>query len=352
VASQSSVKREILSQPEVWAATWRGLQDSRDRLGALLFSQCWDAVFFAGCGSTHYLALAAANLHQQMTGQRTRAFPSSEMTLFPAAAYPDIGLQTNLLVALSRSGETTETLRAVEQHHERQMPVLAITTEGDSSLARQSEAVFVAEAAREESVPQTRSFTAMYLATQFVAGLVADDKAFLAALERLPSEGQEVLERSREPVAEVGGMGWQRIIFLGSGPYYGLACEGMLKATEMGLDWAEAYHFYEFRHGPISLVDDSTLVVGLLSDTGTEDEQAVLREVRELGGQTLAIGERSRGTDATAYAVPLETGLSELARAPLYVLPLQLLAYQRAQARGIDPDRPRHLQKAVVLAGA
>jgi glucosamine--fructose-6-phosphate aminotransferase (isomerizing) len=126
----------------------------------------------------------------------------------------------------------------------------------------------------------------------------------------------------------------------------------MLKATEMGLDWAEAYHFYEFRHGPISLVDDSTLVVGLLSDTGTEDEQAVLREVRELGGQTLAIGERSRGTDATAYAVPLETGLSELARAPLYVLPLQLLAYQRAQARGIDPDRPRHLQKAVVLAGA
>ena len=352
MANQSSVEHEILSQPEVWAATWQHLQESRDRLGTLLFSQCWDAVFFTGCGSTYYLALAAANLHQQLTGQRTRGVPSSEMALFPAGVYPDIGLQTNLLIALSRSGETTETLRAVEQHHGRRMPVLAITTDGDSSLARQSEAVVAAGVAREESVPQTRSFTSMYLATQFVAGLAAGDKAFLAALERLPSLGQEVLERSRQTVAEAASTGWQRIIFLGSGPYYGLACEGMLKVKEMGLDWSEAYHFPEFRHGPISLVDDSTLVVGLLSDTGADGERALLREVHELGGQTLTIGEHGLGTEAATYAISLESGLSELARGALCLLPLQLLAYHRAQARGIDPDRPRHLQKAVVLAGA
>jgi len=350
VDNESTVRHEIASQPEVWAATWRRLQDSRDTLSKLLFSECWDAVYFAGCGSTHYLSLAAANLHQQLTGQRTRGVPSSEVALFPAGAYPDVMGQRILLVAISRSGETTETLRAVARHHERQMPVLAITCHGDSPLARQSEAVFAAEEAREESVPQTRSFTSMYLAAQFVAGLTGDDQVFLAALEQLAARGRDVLECSAGPAARAGDLDWERVIFLGSGAYYGLACEAMLKLKEMALGWSEAYHFLEFRHGPISLVDDRTLVVGLLSDTAAGAERAVLGDVRALGGQTLVVGEHLSAAEPASFAIPLDSGLPELARGALYLLPLQLLAYSRARARGLDPDRPRHLQRAVVMA--
>ncbi len=352
MAEQSIVEREIASQPEVWEATWRRLQDSRDRLGGLLFSQCWDAIFFAGCGSTYYLSLAAANLHQQLTGQRALGLPSSEFALFPTGVYPDIADQRVLLVAFSRSGETTETLQAVRRHHDRGLPVLAITCRGDSPLASQAEAAFAAEEAREESVPQTRAFTSMYLAAQYVAGLVADDKALLEALERLPERGRAVLSRSAGPAAELGRMDWERTIFLGSGPHYGLACEGMLKLKEMALSWSEAYHFPEFRHGPISLVDDRTLVVGLLSDAAADAERGVLAEVRRLGGQTLAIAERALGPDAATYNMALESGLPETARGPLYMLPLQLLAYNRARARDLDPDHPRHLRQAVVLAQA
>ncbi len=351
MADESTVWREITSQPEVWRATWQRLQASRDTISSLLFSQCWDALFFAGAGSTYYLSLAAANLYQQLTGQRTRGVPSSEMVTFPAGIYPDIVGQQILLVAVSRSGETTETIRAVSQHHERRLPALAITCRGDSPLAVQTEVVFAAEEAREESVPQTRSFTSMLLATQFLAGLMADDRRFLEALGELPAAGRSMLDRNAALVADAAQTDWERVIFLGSGPYYGLASEGMLKLKEMALGWSEAYHFLEFRHGPISLVDERTLVVALLSDHAAGAEQAVLADVRRWGGQTLVIGEGRGIVEHANYAVLLETDLPELARGPLYLLPLQLLAYYRARVRGMDPDRPRHLQQAVVLAG-
>lgn len=351
MANGSTVHREILSQPDVWAQTWQRLQAGRQALDSILFSQCWDALFFTGCGSTHYLSLAAANLHQQLTGQRTQAFPASEITFYPAGVYPDSPGQSILLLAISRSGWTTETLRAVQRQHERQLPVLAITCDGDSQLARDSDAVLALEEAREESIPQTRSFTSMYLATQYVAGVVANDARYLAALEQLPAHGRQVLAQSAATAEQVGGIGWERVIVLGSGPFYGLACEGMLKLKEMALGWSEAYHFAEFRHGPISLADGSTLVVGLLSDTEADAERALLADVRSLGGQTLTIGEQHPGPEVATYGLALASGLPESARGALLLLPLQLLAYSYARVRGADPDRPRHLQQTVMLEG-
>lgn len=349
MADESLVLQEILSQPEVWTTTWQRLLDRREELNGILFSQCWDAVYFTGCGSTHYLALAAANLHQQLTGQRAHAFPASEAVFFPAGIYPDNPLQQILLFAISRSGWTTETLRAVQRHRERGLPVIALTCDADSQLAHDCDVAIVLPEAREQSVPQTRSFTSLYLAAQYIAGVVADDGAFLAALEQLPAQGRRLLGEVAPIAAEAGGVGWERVFYLGSGPYYGLACEGMLKLKEMALSWSEAYQAPEFRHGPISLVDDSSLIVSLLSDTEAEAERALLADVRELGGQTLVIGESL--PEADSYVVPLASGLPELARGALYMLPLQLVAYHHALLRGADPDRPRHLQQTVMLEG-
>ena len=153
-----------------------------------------------------------------------------------------------------------------------------------------------------------------------------------------------------KPAAQLAQAGWERIVYLGSGPYYGLACEGMLKAKEMGLAWSEAYHFPELRHGPLALVDERTLVIGLLSDAGGRVEQAVLADARELGAITLAIGDQPPD-DLARHTIALRTGLSDQARGALYLLPLQLLAVELAHARGLDPDAPRHLQPAVVLEG-
>ncbi|MGQ9684384.1 MAG: SIS domain-containing protein [Anaerolineae bacterium] len=350
MAQESLVRQEIQSQPRVWQQVWEHLQEARQTVGGVVLSQCWDGVYFAGCGSTYYLALASAAVHQQVTGQQTRGVPSSEVALFTTTVYPDAPGQTYLLVALSRSGTTTETLLAVEQHQARGLPAVAITTVGTSPLVRQCQAAIVLAEAAEGSVPQTRSFTSMFLASQYLAGLMADDESYLATLGSLAAYGEDILERSAKPAAQLAQAGWERIIYLGSGPYYGLACEGMLTAKEMGLAWSEAYHFPELRHGPLALVDERTLVIGLLSDAGGRVEQAVLADARELGAITLAIGDQPPA-DLARHTIALRTGLSDPARGALNLLPLQLLAVELAHARGLDPDAPRHLQPAVLLEG-
>lgn len=350
MAKESIVAQEVRSQPRVWEQTWQRLQSARQTLANLVFRECWDAVYFTGSGSSYYLALAAAALHQQLTGQNTRGIPASESALFPGMVYPDAPGQRILLVAFSRSGETTETLLAVEQHQALGQPALGLTCRSNSPLARQCQAALAMEEAGEEAIPQTRAFTSLYLAAQYLAGLVADDQHYLASLERLPALAEDLLERSAEPISQLAQAGWERIFYLGSGPYYGLACEGALKIKEMALTWSEAYHFTELRHGPLALMDGDTLVVGLLSDTAARVEQPILADARELGGLTLALAEQPPANLAR-YTIGLQSGLPELARGPLYVLPLQLLALARAQAARLDPDRPRHLQQAVVLEG-
>jgi glucosamine--fructose-6-phosphate aminotransferase (isomerizing) len=129
--------------------------------------------------------------------------------------------------------------------------------------------------------------------------------------------------------------------FLASGPLFGVASEGMLKLKEMSLTTSEAYHAMEFRHGPMSMCDSGAVVLGLVSPERGAHETAVLDDVRPMAGRIVTLGE---GLD---HHVP--ASLPSWARPALYLLPLQLLALERALAKGLDPDRPRHLTAVIHL---
>lgn len=133
-----------------------------------------------------------------------------------------------------------------------------------------------------------------------------------------------------------------RYYFLGSGMRFGLANEISLKMKEMSISHSEPFHVMEFRHGPQTMVGSSTLVVGMIGAANAAQEQAVLSDMRALGGHTLSIGEA--GCDMT-----LASGLSDAARAPLYVVVGQLLALEHAVAKGLNPDRPHNLHAVVKL---
>ena len=146
-------------------------------------------------------------------------------------------------------------------------------------------------------------------------------------------------------------MALQRFFFLGNGPLFGLACEAMLKMKEMSLSYSEAYHTLEFRHGPKSMADGSALVIGLLSPNGLAQELAVLSDMQVLGARRMAITESAAdlAPGAAGEQVFLQSGLSQANRIVLYLPVLQLLAYQRAMAKGLDPDGPRNLTAVVTL---
>ncbi len=341
---------EIVAQPRAIQAVLRDVPARAADLRSVWPANSPNDVIFTGCGSPYYLARAAATTFRGVTGRPARSHPASELMLFPDLTLPPTG--PSLLVAISRSGETTETIEAVEQVRRRgDAPVIAITCSPDSPLTALASLALVADEAAERSLAQTRSFSAMLVAAQALAFVLAA-KPLSPAFLRLPELSAALIaeQRQRDLVHQLGqDLAFQRVFFLGGGPLHGLASEAMLKMKEMSLTAAEAFHHLEFRHGPMAMVDRATLVVGLLSARALAHEAAVLAEMRALGATVLAIGPDPVSPDHADHQILLPPGLTDLERGPLYLPPLQLLAFHRAVRKGLDPDRPANLRAFVSL---
>ena len=340
---------EIVSQPGTWRAALASFAESEEALQAWLRDLGARQIVVVGCGSTYYLAQSASACLSRAAGVTAVALPSSELWLYPELGHP----RTAALVAISRSGTTTETLWAVDRFRESGGgPVLAITCYPASALAGQADMVLGIPAAQEHSIAQTRSFTSMLLTSQALAARMARSPSGLAPLQALPGALEQLMERIGDLPAELGqDKSIREMVFLGGGALFGLASEAMLKTMEMSQTEARAFHPMEYRHGPMSLVGRDTLMVGLLSDTGAASEIGVLADLMKLGARTLVVAESASGLEDLKpdFLVELRSGLAEWERLPLYLPPLQHLAYQRAITKGLDPDCPRNLKAVVEL---
>jgi glucosamine--fructose-6-phosphate aminotransferase (isomerizing) len=337
-------RSEILSQPEVWATT---LQQLTDGAGSDLPDLGrYDYVLFTGCGSTFFLSQWAARHGQQRHGVQAAAMPASELLLSPAA-WLRPGAR-GLLVAISRSAETTETVRAVEAFNSQGLgDTVTITCNPQGPLAQSTRWVLAAPHAQETSVAQTRTFTSMML---LAAGLIDGDHAAQAKAV-LPEAARSLLDENAELAEALGhDLALDKFFFLGSGARYGLACEAMLKMKEMSLSQSEAYHFLEIRHGPMSMVDGRAVVLGLMGLEGRDYEGPVIRDMQALQARTIVL--HPDGAAQANPSTPVRLGGADLPpvwREPLYLPFLQLVAYHRAMAKGLNPDRPTHLEFVVKL---
>ena len=186
----------------------------------------------------------------------------------------------------------------------------------------------------------------MLLLVQAMAATVSGQST--AVLQSLPALAQETLENSSDLMQQLGEqMALQRFFFLGSGMQYGVANELMLKMKEMSLCYSEGYHFMEFRHGPMSMANEKALVVGLLSQIAYSHEALVLKEMAALGALTLGVNAPSNAE--FRKIITFRESLPAWAMPVLYLPPLQLLAYHRAIAKGLDPDNPQNLTAVISL---
>jgi glucosamine--fructose-6-phosphate aminotransferase (isomerizing) len=337
-------RREILSQPRAWAAALEALQGQSAGLQSFNPDR-YAQVLFTGCGSTYYLALSAAALAQALTGRPGRAFPASELWLSPQTCYT---AGRTLLVAVSRSGVTTETLRACQAFiADGRGDLITLSCYPGTSLAGMGALNLVLSSGQEQSVAQTRAFSSLFLGTVALACQWARRGDLFDSLGRLPEAGGRILEEYAPLAAELGADArLDRFYFLGSGARYGLACELSLKMKEMSLSHSEPFHFLEFRHGPKSMVTPGTLVVGLRSSANAGPESAVLKDVTALGGRILAMGEEPADG---GRAVAFRSGLDEAVRDVLYLPAGQLIALERSLSKGLNPDRPTNLDAVVTL---
>jgi len=329
--------QEIMAQTDAWKDALRTINTKQADIQSLWQQGHYEHVIFTGCGSTYYLALAAASLFQSKMGVYARAVPASELLLHPDSLY--VRQKRTLLVAISRSGVTSETVQVVQDFvAQGRGEVMVVSCYSDKPLNVSAALNLVAHQGQEVSVAQTRSFSSMLVMVELWARTLAGE----ALQESLFDEADHtIIERAlhfSDPFTAPDR--FKRYFYLGSGPRYGLAAEAMLKMKEMSLTSAEAFHTLEFRHGPKSMIDEETIVIGLLSETGYSAEIAVLQEMKALGATTLSIG----AMPSADYVLPQGNN------ALVYTMPiLQWLAYQRAVSKGLDPDRPRHLEQVVRL---
>ena len=339
--------QEIISQPEAWTQAL-----TLTRAARLPKAEIYDQVIFTGCGSTYYLSLAAAALYQELTGRVARAVPGGELLLNPRSSVGRIGNPPgkrdniplhSLLVAISRSGTTTETVKAVEKFKAENLGDVLAISNYDETLPGLADVSVVIPKGQEESVAQTRSFASMFVAATGFAARMAGRNDLLDDMSSLPEIGERLM-RDFEPAARQIGenLDFDRFYFLGSGTRYGLACETNLKMKEMTLTHSEPFHFLEFRHGPMSMVNEKAVVVGMVSERNFGHEGAVLNEMQALGGNIVSLAE----SDAD---ITFGSGLSESVRGVLYLPVLQLMAFYRSLAKGLNPDRPNNLTAVVQL---
>ena len=332
-------RREIESQPAVWRTVVTHMHMLQTQLQALWRDGAYEQVLVTGCGSPYYAALSVA-AHLRECGVNTLAQPASEIWLNARSAFLP---RRTLLIALSRSGATTEVLRACEAFKARGVgEVLTISCYPDAPLARVGRMNVLLEAAQEDSFAQTRAFTSLFLAGWACAQIwsgqgdaLADVGAVLSDACRRTLSAYAGLTQSLANDASI-----ERLYFLGSGPRHGLACELSLKMKEMSISDSEPFHFLEFRHGPQTMAGPNSLVVGLVSSSARAQELAVLDDMRAFGAQTLAIGAGGDANDAD-FAAPGGDAL--------FVVVGQQLALARALRKNLNPDRPHNLNAVVQL---
>ncbi|MFY9556948.1 MAG: SIS domain-containing protein [Blastocatellia bacterium] len=310
-------------------------------------------IIITGCGSSHHLALCASFAWSEMFGRPVTAVASSELAHFPEHYLARDAKP--LVIAISRSGGTTEVRLAVERLKRTYgARSLAITTDrGIAGKACDSEIVFTECA--EHSVVMTQAFTCMlaglYLLADGVAGSHHADA--IAHLPTLIDRALQSTEQLIRPLAEDESI--NRFFFLGSGPMKGLADECALKLTEMALETAFSYRTLEFRHGPKATLNLADQVIIFPAEAERRHLETLVHEITTTGARTLVVdSQHSQFMDSDPEILigpPSEAGYPycEALRPALYAHVGQLLAYWRAAARDLNPDAPRHLERTVLL---
>ncbi len=349
--AQSNTWNEMVSQAEVWQSVLQDLRDSALVESILNGSSNKHEWVFVGCGTSFYLAEAAAISWTMLTGQPARAVPASEILLFPELLRAE-GASVQAVV-ISRSGRTSEAVRAASVlKQDLQIPTVGISCARNSGLEQACDACIVLAAADEKSTVMTRSFTSMLLSLQVLAARRAKNHAFIEGLRSMAGAfAPRFRELASEMEAFVARHTFSDYVFLGQGPFHGIAREAALKVMEMSCSYSQFFHALEFRHGPKAIVSPATCLTFFVSDTAQKAETEVLSEMKELGGVILTICNRANPQirQSSDLVIELDLNGNELALLAPYTVPCQLMGFFTGLQKGLNPDEPKNLSRVVIL---
>ena len=302
-----------------------------------------------GCGSSYYASIISAFYHEHLFNLDSRAFPSSEFIWYPPSS------NSLVLMALSRSGRTSETLEATRRAKKMRISTVAVTSDPSSPMGRECDYCLDIGIGEEQSVVMTKSFTASTL-TSILLGfelsklLPTNRKEFDEELTQLPSSADNLI-RGVEDQAKTSADTMKRLtrfIYLGSGASYGACLEGALKLRETSYTACEVYHIPEIRHGPFALLEKDVGVIAVVPDDKTLNQsEMLLNEMASKGATVIPISNVPKITKSYKNSIRMPDRISANLMPLLSVIPMQMVAFYYAVGRGLNPDLPRNLTKFV-----
>jgi glucosamine--fructose-6-phosphate aminotransferase (isomerizing) len=354
--------KEIFEQPKAVADTLIGrLKDHRIQLDELTLSQSEiaeiDKVVVLACGTAFHAGLIAKYAIEKW------AKVPVEVELASEFRYRDPIVNKNTLVlAISQSGETMDTLMALRHAKSLGARILAICNTNSSTIPRESDAVLYTHAGPEIAVASTKAFLTQVAATYLVGLYLAQQRRVMKdreiaeifeQLQELPGKIEQVLE-TVEPLRELTRTfaASTSVLFLGRNVGFPVALEGALKLKELAYMHAEGFAGGELKHGPIALIEEGTPVIAIMP-AGTEhalDEKMAsnIQEVKARGANVIVIAEEGQAISGATHVIRLPKAPS-LMQPLLATVPLQVFAYEMAVTRGNDVDQPRNLAKSVTV---
>lgn len=354
------MQKEIFEQPRAIADTLDAVEAVTPELfgdGAYRIFKDVDQVLILACGTSYYSGSVAKYWLESVAKIPTSVEIASEYRYRDSVPNP-----RTLVVTITQSGETADTLAALK--HARGLGMkhtLTICNVATSAMVRECELAYITRAGAEIGVASTKAFSTqlvglflLTLALAQVRGHLSEEQelAHLKALRHLPVAVQAVLALEPQVIAWAEMFARkENALFLGRGLHYPIACEGALKLKEISYIHAEAYPAGELKHGPLALVTAEMPVVTVApNDTLLEKLKSNLQEVRARGGELFVFADADShiesGEGLHVIRMPEHYGLLSPI---LHVIPLQLLAYHTACARGTDVDKPRNLAKSVTV---
>ena len=357
------MQKEIFEQPRAIADTLQGVDsivpelfDGADASAARVFKDI-DSVLILACGTSYYSGCTAKYWLESIAKIPTQVEVASEYRYRDSVPNP-----RTLIVTITQSGETADTLAALRHAQSLGMThTLTVCNVATSAMVRECELAYITRAGVEIGVASTKAFTAqlagLFLLTLALAqsrGLLseAEETRHIKAMRHLPAALQSVLALEPQIIAwSQDFAAKENALFLGRGLHYPIALEGALKLKEISYIHAEAYPAGELKHGPLALVTSAMPVVTVApNDVLLEKLKSNMHEVRARGGVLYVLADADSQIESSegVHVIRMPEHYGELSPM-LHVVPLQLLAYHTACARGTDVDKPRNLAKSVTV---
>jgi glutamine---fructose-6-phosphate transaminase (isomerizing) len=354
------MQKEIFEQPDVVAATIRGIEAFTPELFGDAAPAAFDgieSVQILACGTSYYAGLVAKHWLESIAKIRTDVEIASEYRYREPVTSP-----RTLVVTISQSGETADTLAALKYTQSLgQTRTLTVCNVASSAMVQLCGARFLTQAGQEVGVASTKAFTAQLVALFMLAVTLgrqrghvtaSSESQYLQQLRGLPQMLTSMLALESQIVAWAQSLATrENALFLGRGLQYPVALEGALKLKEISYIHAEAYPAGELKHGPLALVTETMPVIAIVPDDAMQEKmKSNIQEVRARGGELYILADKDTqiASEEGIHVIRMPAHYGALSPV-LYTVPLQLLAYHTACVRGADIDKPRNLAKSVTV---